>query len=262
MSKYNQKIACLNLNMRYNRIPLLLVLVLLSGSQLALFYTKLREQVSMTSIGTSMTENLSASSVPRFEALLSISYFQQFYYAAFAILFVLIATIPIRQSMGGKGRLTLLRLPIKRSTQFVLQVIYSVITLLFLFVAELLTIYIAYVIYQKTVGSELLLNNAFFLAFIRSPFLRVLFPVTNPLYFLYQVFFFLGISFSAAYLGLCLQTKHSFTPVIASIILYFIAIDVDNSSVWTCILLPIVMAFLLYSMSSNLKLFLYNETNA
>lgn len=258
MKLYNQKISYLNLNIRYNRIPLLVVLLVMAGSQLALFYHDL---AGMT-FEITMNYQEPTPWAPRFENLLSANYFPQIYYAAFFLVFALIATIPIRQNMNSKGRLTLLRLPLKRSTQFGLHVFSSIVTLFFVFVTELITILIGFKLYQHMVPVELQMNNAFFLAVLRSSFLRVLLPITNLAYFTYRIFFFVGISFSAAFLGLCLQTKHGYGKVIATILLFLVATNMERDAKLGNLIFSACLALLLWSMAHKLKLYLYHETNA
>lgn len=257
MKRYNQMISYLNLNMRYNRVPLLVVLLVMAGSQLALFYNYLAGMTFEASINSNITPW-----APRFETILSANYFSQIYYVFFFLVFIFIATIPIRQNMNSKGRLTLLRLPLKRSTQFGLQVFSSILSLFFVFVVELITILIAFKLYQHMVPVELQMNNALFLAVLRSGFLRELLPITNLAYFTYLLFFFVGISFSAAYLGLCLQTKHGYGKVIATILLFLVGTNMEMETEIGNLFFSVCLALLLWSMIHKLKLYLYEETNA
>lgn len=227
------------------------------GSQLALFYHDLAGMTFEIAINYQEPTPWA----PRFENVLSANYFLQIYYAGFFLVFALIATIPLRQNINSKGRLTLFRLPLKRSTQFGLQVFSSIISLFFVFVTELITILIAFKLYQHMVPVELQMNNALYLAVLRSNFLRSLLPITNLAYFSYRLFLFVGISFSAAFLGLCVQLKYGYGKVIVTILLFIVSINMDTETILGNLFFCTCLILLLWSMVKKLKRYLYNEYN-
>lgn len=86
------------------------------------------------------------------------------------------------QYWGSKSIYTMVTLPVRRGTLYFSKIIAFIISLLMLIACYVLSVLWSYQLMAAKVGSfddpQLVMNNGLFLAFIRSDFLRVLFPLT------------------------------------------------------------------------------------
>lgn len=261
MKRFNQNISFLNLNMRYTRTPLILLLLSMVGLQLGIFYQNMINMSFEKNMTIDWENTTTIAWSMRFEEILKQSYFTQIYYAIFFLTFIVIATIPVRQSMNCKARLTLLRLPIKRTTQFGLQCVHSFFLLFMVWGTQLLVVLAAFGIYKAKVPTDLQMSNGLFLAFIRYDFLRVLYPVTNPIHFLYHLIQFIGISITAAYLGLCIRSKHSYGSSLFVIVLFMWTTNIQDVNTIFHLITTGIMCLFIFAMVKSIKPLLYIETN-
>jgi hypothetical protein len=82
---------------------------------------------------------------------------------------------------GNKAIYTYMTLPIRREWIYVSRVIACTLSLLFITAVQVITVYASYAIYADHISGyeegRFLVQNGLFLAFIRSPFLRLILPL-------------------------------------------------------------------------------------
>lgn len=82
---------------------------------------------------------------------------------------------------GSKGIYTLLTLPVSRNALYTSRMLSFVIHVLVLIAAQIVTVYWTYHLWIRRLESldgDFVMNNGLFLAFIRSDFLRLIFPLS------------------------------------------------------------------------------------
>lgn len=130
--------------------------------------------------------NYSPNEYIPFENLISASGVPFVFFACFALLIGICIYSVISNNIGSKSIYTLMTLPQGRIFIYISKILTGFISFLMLIAAQFLSIFSGYLLFSTSitewVGGELIKNeepvNALFLAFIRSDYLRILFPMS------------------------------------------------------------------------------------
>lgn len=134
------------------------------------------------------------------------------------------------QYWRSKSIYTYLTLPVKREVLYFSKLTAFLVCLLMLLTAQLLSVILGYNLVAEQVGSiqdgQFLMNNGLFLAFIRSEFLRILFPIGFP-----EMVSSLSIGFALStgiYYGALCERSKQYGGLVLVMIGFFIIRSVVN----------------------------------
>ncbi|MDQ2086930.1 hypothetical protein RBH29_10875 [Herbivorax sp. ANBcel31] len=167
------------------------------------------------SIAIMLVSSVDKNSYLRFEELLSMSGIPIMFVLALGVILVFSAFSFYRDFVDGKSIYALLTLPQKREYIFYSKTASSVISVFMLWAAQFGSIFICYGIYNASTYGVPKVHNALLLAFTRSDFLRVLFPL-DTLYFVITALILLTFVIFAVFVAIAERSKkykYMFVPL-------------------------------------------------
>ncbi len=147
-----------------------------------------------------------------FEKLISISGLPVLFYICLGLVLACCIYGVLANYMGSKSVYTLMTLPQSRGSVFMAKAAADAIGLLMLVAAQFVSIFIGYLLFSSSIPSaengEIVLEkpvNGLFLAFVRSDFLRILFPL-NMESFISTLSILISVLLAVFFIIFCLQS--------------------------------------------------------
>lgn len=155
----------------------------------------------------------------RFEELLDKAGYPLMFYIFLGLLLVIIAFGFYQNYFGSKSIYTLLTLPSKRGHVYLGKYISGLLCSLMLAAVQIIGVFLAYSLYLYAFSDIPRMNNALFLAFIRSEFLRMLLPF-DFLSLVASIICINSLIVLILFAVIGERSRNYFSPVVFSIILF------------------------------------------
>lgn len=220
---YRRYVSILHLQWKYTWKAFAGIILLLCAGEGYFFYQRLIHTDYQIEANESIN-NWDATLkpwAPRFEEFLAQSHFKALFLTAILLTLILLISIPIRQNMSTKTDYMYLRLPIPRIVRPITSGVHTLSHLVILLRVQFGMILIGYQMYLEFIPKEAQMTQALFLAFFRWDFLRTVFPISNVMRFIYNLFVLISIVISVVYVQICIETKHkNIIPIVVNGYIY------------------------------------------
>lgn len=95
---------------------------------------------------------------------------------AFICIVSMILIVKMKGKLNNKSVYTFKTLPISRNLIYISKISSYILTLVYLYTAQILSIFIAYILYKNFLTAEFQMSNALMLGIVRDDFLNMIFP--------------------------------------------------------------------------------------
>lgn len=223
MIKYQRFVSLVQLQWKYTKGFLFIILLLLVGGEGYLLYSNLsnasfKRMEYDYSIGMLVETNNPWSL--RFEEYLARSYWDKIFLIALFLTILLLVSIAFRQKSVAMAEYTYLRLPVSSNILFLSKSLHVLSILLILLGVQMAMVLVGYRMYLGLVPDDVVMNQGLFLAFARWDFLHCTYPIIDPFRMIVNVFYIIYLSVLVTYLNISILMKEK---VRGFIILGFIA---------------------------------------
>lgn len=241
--------ALMDLHWIYSKKLFYIILSLVGALQILLLYMKLNDatffrygQITKSPYGDELING-----VPRLEEYMAQCGWERIFYVGLLSLLFLLISGALRQRSVSSAIYTYERLPLSEGRWYGSIVVYHMTIFCIYLAAQLIIILLGYGIYIMTFPREAIMTQSLFLAFVRWDFLLIIFPLTDPIRLLANLFFFLYLGVYCSHQLICIHYRISsvgMTLLLVIIVLYWrekMSIGITIATVLACILASLWM---------------------